>query len=400
MALSDTSIRSVKPGDKPQKLSDGGGLHLYVPASGARLWRLQYRFDGKQKTLALGSYPEISLKMAREKRDGAKGLLSSGVDPSVQKKIDNLTAKVKRGNTFEIVAAELVAHRKREGKADGTIEKIEWYLSLMNPLLGKRPIAELAEKGAPEILEALRRVEARGRLETAKRCRSTVGQVFRYAIATGRASSDPTQALRGAIALPTVNHRAAILDTAAFGQLLRDIDGYEASPITRMALQLMTLLFPRPGELRAANWKEFDLEGGIWEIPEGHMKMRHVHRVPLPLQAVAILRKLQRITGHREFALASHVASSGYLSEATMNQALRRMGYENTVVTPHGFRATASTLLNASGKWSVDTIERSLAHQDVNAIRRAYNRDDRWEDRKDMMQWWADNLDSLRNNRL
>jgi integrase len=397
MALTDTALRSVKPGEKPTKLSDGGGLHLLVTPKGGKLWRLQYRFDGKQKTLALGSYPDMTLKVAREKRDDAKATLNSGVDPSSQRRIDKLTAKVDRKNTFDVVAAELVARKRREGKADGTLEKTEWCISLVRPLLGDRPIAELAEKGAPEILEALRRIEARGRLETAKRSRSIIGQVFRFAIATGRANNDPTQALRGAIALPRPKHRAAILDASLLAKLLRDVDGYDASPITRSALLLMTLLFPRPGELRAARWQEFHLSDNVWEIPPGRMKMRRPHRIPLPVQARTILSNLHSVTGHGEFVFASHVASSGYLSEAAMNQALRRMGYEKDVITPHGFRGTASTHLNNSGLWSADAIERSLAHLDNSAVRRAYNHDDKWQERTRMMQWWADHLDALRS---
>jgi integrase len=397
MALSDTAIRSIKPGSKPQKLSDGGGLHLFVPSTGSRLWRLQYRFDGKQKTLALGSYPEITLRVARERRDAAKSLLSEGVDPSAQRKIDKLTSKVARENTFEIIADELIARKRREGKAEGTIEKSVWYLSLARPLLGSRPISELAEKGAPEILEALRRIEARGRLETAKRCRAAIGEVFRFAIATARANADPTQALRGAIALPVVKHRVAIIDPKKFGFLLRDIDGYDASPVTRAALQLMALLFPRPGELRAAEWHEMDLNLGVWEIPEGRMKMRRPHRVPMSRQAVSVLKGLKPVTGHHNHVFASSVASSGYLSEAAMNQALRRMGYSNSIMTPHGFRASASTLINGQGNWSTDAIERSLAHQEINSVRRAYNRGDRWSERVAMMQWWGDELDRLKS---
>jgi integrase len=397
MALTDTAIRSIKAGPKPQKLSDGGGLHLFVPSTGSRLWRLQYRFDGKQKTLALGSYPDITLKLARERRDAAKSLLSEGVDPSAQRKIDRLSSKVARENTFDIIAEELIARKRREGKAEGTVEKSVWYLSLVRPLLGSRPISELAEKGAPEILEALRRIEARGRLETAKRCRAAIGEVFRFAIATARANADPTQALRGAIALPVVTHRAAITDPKQYGCLLRDIDGYEASPVTRAALQLMALIFPRPGELRAARWHEIDMKLGIWEIPEGRMKMRRPHRIPLSRQAVSVLSGLQMVTGHHDHVFASSVASSGYLSEAAMNQALRRMGYSKTTMTPHGFRASASTLINAQGRWSTDAIERSLAHQEANSIRRAYNRDDRWSERVAMMQWWADELDLLKS---
>ena len=287
MALTDVRCRTVKPGTKPQKLSDGEGLFLLVQPNGSKLWRLAYRFLGKQKALALGSYPRVTLGEARRKRDEAKRLLADGIDPGAERKRQKLTAKLSAETTFRAVADEWLAKLEREGRADVTVAKKRWLLSLVERDLGDRPVAELTP---PEVLAALRRIEARGRHESAGRARATIGAVCRYAIATGRAENDPTQSLRGALITPKVKHHAAVTDPDGIGALLRALDAYEGAPQVEAALKLLPLLFCRPGELRAAEWSEFDLDGAVWTIPAARTKMRRPHRVPLSTQALAILR--------------------------------------------------------------------------------------------------------------
>lgn len=402
MPLSDVAIRSAKPGEGIRKLSDGGGLQLWVMPNGSKLWRLAYRLHGKQKLMAIGPYPAYSLAQARSAREDAKAILARGVDPSGKKRADKRAAADARGNTFEKIAAELVAKKRREGKATATLGKLEWLFGIANAEIGKRAIVEIT---AAEVLAALRKVEGRGNLETAKRLRSVIGEVFRYAIATGRASNDPTFALRGALTAPTVKHRAAITDPKELGALLRAISDFKGQPTTIAALKLMAYLFPRPGELRQAEWKEFDLDKAVWTIPASRAKMRREHRVPLPPQAIAILSELRMITGRSELAFPGYGRSGGEgrrvaprpISENTLNGALRRMGYTADDMTAHGFRSAASTLLNESGKFSADAIERALAHQDADAVRRAYARGEHWQERVRMMTWWADYLDALRD---
>lgn len=394
MALTDTAIRNAKPKQSIHKLSDGGGLQLWITPSGSKLWRLAYRFGEKQKKLSIGPYPAISLARAREDREAAKVLLARGIDPGQQKKLDVLASVASQASAFEIIAAELLAKKRKEGKASNTIGKREWLYSLVGDAFGKRPISEIT---APEILAVLRRVEIKGHYETAQRLRSSIGEVFRFAIATARATNDPTFALRGALTVPVVKHRAAITDPKEFGGLLRAIDAFNGQPATIAALKLMALLFPRPGELRMAEWKEIDFANAIWTIPAARAKMRREHRVPLPKQAIAILRDLLPLTGHAALVFPGLQSVLRPLSENTLNMALRRMGYSQDDATSHGFRATASSLLNESGKWSSDVIERALGHQDPDAIRRAYARGEHWKERVAMNQWWADHLDTLRD---
>ncbi len=394
MPLTDAAIRAVKPhADKTLKLSDGGGLQLWVAPSGGKLWRMAYRFDAKQKKASFGAWPAVSLKEARRLRDEAKALLASGIDPSQQKKVEKANTAVSRANTFAAVASELIDKKRREGKSDGTIDKNNWALSFVMPTLGDRPIADIK---APEILAGLRTVEERGRHETAVRLRALVGQVFRYAIATGRCDSDPTFALRGALTTPVVKHRPAIVEPMPFGALIRAIDGYAGDGTTRIALQLLALTFVRPGELRNAEWSEFDLDAAVWSIPAGRMKMRRPHRVPLAPQAVGLLRELHVVTGHRRLLFPGLRSVERPISENTLNGALRRLGYSQDQMTAHGFRAAASSMLNESRKWSGDAIERQLAHADPDEVRRAYARSDYWPERVEMMGWWADHVDGLR----
>lgn len=393
MPLTDTAIRNAKAQTKVTKLSDGGGLQLWLMPTGAKLWRLAYRFDGKQRKLSIGPYPGIDLRAAREAREAAKTHLRNGRDPSEQKRVTRITNQQARAATFSSLAKGLREKKEREGKAAGTIEKFDWLLTMAATDLGKRPISEIS---AAEVLAVLRKVEKRGHLETAKRLRSVIGQVFRYAIAAGRVANDPTSALRGALATPRPKSRSAITDPKRLGGLLRAIDGYDGQPATRAALQLMALLFQRPGELRFAEWPEFDLDEAVWLIPAGRMKMRREHAVPLPSQALVILQDFRELSGRGALLFPSLRSATRPMSEVTMNAALRRMGYDKTEMTPHGFRATASTLLNESGKWSADAIERALAHQEQNAVRRAYARGEHWDERVRMAQWWADHLDVLR----
>ena len=393
MALTELAIRSAKVEGKITKLSDGGGLQLWVTGDGAKRWRLAYRYAGGQKVLAIGVYPDVGLKEARTARQDAKRLLSEGIDPSSAKKQAKAAQASSAANTFEAIGAELVDKKRREGRATNTVGKSEWLLSLALPAIGTRPIKEIA---APDILAVLRKVESRGKLETAKRLRATIGQVFRYAVATGRADADPTGALAGAIASPVVRHRAAIVGPKAYGALLRSIVSYEGSPETLAALELLALTFVRPGELRAAEWSEFDLDAALWSIPEEKMKMRRPHRVPLAPRAVAILLDLNTITGRGRFLFPSVRSATRCMSENTINAALRRLGFRQDEMTAHGFRSAASSILNESGLWNPDAIERQLAHVDSDGVRRAYARADFWDERVRMMNWWADKCEELR----
>jgi integrase len=391
MPLKDVSVRNAKAGSRPRKLSDGGGLHVLIQPTGSKLWRLAYRFAGKQKTLALGVYPTVSLEEARRHRDEAKKLLARSIDPSVQRKADRHTSK---DCTFRAVADEVIAKQEREGRAQATLGKRRWLLDFAFPAFGDRPIAEIT---ARELLALLRQIEGRGLYETARRLRSTCGMVFRYAIATGRAERDPSMDLRGALTTPLVSHRATIVDPVDIGALLRAIDGFDGQPTTRAALRLAPYLFVRPGELRQAEWTELDLDGAVWSLPAKKMKMRRPHRVPLARQPLAILRELREITGGGRWLFPSVRTSARPISENTLNAALRRLGYGTEEMCVHGFRGMASTRLNEMGRWSPDAVERQLAHQEANAVRRAYTHNaEFWSERVLMMQAWADYLDGLR----
>ncbi|MFI3905409.1 tyrosine-type recombinase/integrase [Ochrobactrum sp. S1502_03] len=397
MALTDTAVKNLKPLTTAKKYSNAGGLHLLVNPTGSKLWRLAYRFNGVQKLLSFGAYPAVTLSDARKKRDEAKSLLANGTDPGEQIKVERRAKQVIATNTFDAIAAELLAKFKREGRADATMTKKRWLLSLVSSSIGNRPISEIS---AADVLEPLRAVEAEGNYETARRIRSTVGQVFRYAIATARAENDPTGALRGALIAPTVTHRPAITNRDAFGGLLRAIWAYDGTAETKAALQLMALLYPRPGELRLAQWSEFDLNAAKWVIPATRAKMRREHIKPLPKQAVSLLRELAKRTGDGELVFPSIKSLKRPISENTLNGALRRLGFGADEMTSHGFRATASTLLNESGRWPADAIEAELAHVGADQVRRAYHRALYWEDRVRMAQYWADDIEIMRKHGL
>jgi integrase len=393
MALTDLAIKRALPRAKIMKLSDGGGLQLWITPDGAKRWRIAYRFGGSQRALAVGVYPDVGLKEARDAREAARKILARGEDPLLVKKTAKAAKAEKGANTFFAIAVELAEKKRRDKKSAATLRKFDWFMSFAFPALGSRPIAEIA---AREVLAVLKEVEARGTHETARKLRTAIGDVFRYAIATARAENDPTIALRGALVTPTVTPRAAIVAPKAFGGLLRAIEDYKGGLETRAALELLALTFVRPGELRAAEWVEFDLDGAVWQIPAGRMKMRTAHRVPLASRAVEVLKELQKSTGQIRFLFPSVRSVARCMSENTLNAALRRMGFKNEDMTSHGFRASASSMLNESGLWNADAIERQLAHVDGDSVRRAYARAEFWDERVRMMTWWAERCDELR----
>jgi integrase len=396
MALTDVAIRNAKPRPKPYKLGDALGLFLLVQPTGGKLWRMKYRVDGREKKLGIGTYPDISLADARKRRDDARELLATGKDPSREKQREKTRARLDADNTFAAISAEYCKKRKRDGAkawAPATAVRCEYLLSLLTPALGAMPIAEIEPA---DVLGAIRKIEGKGNLESARRTLQLASAVFRYAVATARLASDPTRDLRGALVAPTVTHYGAITDAKRAGELLRTIDGYEGQGLTKQAMQLSALLFVRPGELRHADWAEFDLDGALWIIPPEKMKMRKAHHVPLSRQSVALLKELQAITGPSGFVFPSVRTRARPMSENTINAGLRRLGYTSDEMTAHGFRAMASTLLNESGKWHPDAIERALAHGDSDKVRAAYHRGAHWQERVEMAQWWSDYLDHLR----
>lgn len=393
MPLTDTRIRQLKSEAKPYKVADGGGLFLLVTTTGSKLWRMKYRFAGREKLLSFGAYPGTSLANARERRQKAKSLIADGIDPMAKAQADKAATIAQNEHTFELIAAELVEKLRKEGKAESTLQKKQWLLGMANRDFGDLPIREISPM---KILRTLRKVEARGNYESAKRLRSTIGQVFRYAVATARADTDPTYTLRGALIAPKVKHMAAATTREDFGAILRAVWGYESgSPSTRAALKLIALLYTRPGELRLALWEEFDLNQAIWTIPASRTKMRREHIKPLSGLAVQILSDLRRETGSNYRVFPSSIARDKPISENTMNQALRRLGFDPDQHTSHGFRASASSLLNESGLWNEDAIEAELAHVGADQIRRAYHRAKYWEERVRMAEWWASEITAM-----
>jgi len=391
--LTEAHVRNAKARERPYKLFDELGLFLLVTpnadARKGRLWRLRYRYADVEKLLSLGNYPDVSLKRAREKRDEARRLLADGVDPSVHRK----SIQDAKAETFEAIAREWLEMRAKTTAAI-TQQKAQWLLEMLFPYIGKRPIRDVTP---PELLSALRKIESRGHHETAHRAKQKCGQIFRYAIATGRAERDISADLRGALVPVVSRNHASLTDPAEIGALLRAIDGYEGQPITAAALKLAPLVFVRPGELRGARWPEFDLDGAEWRIPGERMKMGELHIVPLARQAVAILRELHALTGWGQYVFPSLLTLDRPISNNTVNTALRRLGYTKDEMTGHGFRSMASTLLNEQG-FPPDVIELQLAHVERNKVRAAYNRAQRLTERRKMMQAWADYLDSLRTS--
>jgi integrase len=387
--LSDIAVRRAKPRERPYKLTDERGMYLLVSPTGAKLWRLKYRFAGKEKTLALGAYDEVTLAEARTARDDARKLLRDGVDPSAVKRQKKLDQRIRAENTFETVAKEWHAKRLAGWTADHAERVLSSLKADVFPALGTRPIAEIRP---PELLDVLRVVEKRGALEVASRLKQRCRAVFRYAIATGRAESDPTRDLDGALKTPKRENYAA-LDASELPAYLGKLAAYDGHPQTRLALRLLAYTFVRTTELRAAEWSEFDEGAAEWRIPAARMKMRDEHIVPLSRQSLAVLAELRALNGHRRYVFMNLVDHEKFMSENTMLYAIYRMGYHSRA-TGHGFRATASTILNEQG-FKSDVIERQLAHAERNKVRAAYNRAQYLPERRKMMQHWADYLDAL-----
>ncbi len=391
MHLSHFAVTKAKPKEKPYKLADGAGLYLLVEPSGSKLWRFRYRFAGRENMLTFGPYPAVSLSDAREKREEARKLLAAEIDPSAKRKEDKRVAVVQNANTFGAIADEVLSNKEANEAASSTLDKNRWLLKELAAPLADRPISKIT---AAEILQLLKRIEKSGRRETARRLRGAIGSVFRYAIVTLRATSDPTHALQGALLAPKVNHRAAITDEKEFGKLLRAVDDYDGWPTLKAALQFIALTFARPGEVRGALRREFDLQKGVWRISQDRMKMRRPHEIPLSRQATALLNDVWPLSEYGELVFPSIRSNRRPLSENALNSALRRMGYSQDEMTAHGFRSTASTILNERG-YNRDVIEAALGHQDEDEIRRVYNRAKYWPERVALMQHWADLLDEF-----
>lgn len=386
-----TAVRNAKPRTKGYNLTDGGGLYLFVKPNGTKAWRFNYRFNGKQKTLAIGVYPDVSLKQARERHQCARENLASGIDPSAQKKANSAATQVALANSFELVALEWSKTRSRKSESTEKRQKALLEKDLL-PHLGRRPIADIK---APELLTALRKIESRGAIETAHRAKRLAGQIFRYAVATGRAERDPSVDLKDALAQPTKSHFKSITEPADVSRLIAAIDCYQATPAVMAALKLSPLLFCRPGELRHLEWAEVNFVENRIELPASKMKMKEPHIIPLASQAEAILKELLPITGRGKYVFPSARGSSRPLSENGVRTALRTLGYTNEQISPHGFRAMARTILDEILNFPVDWIEHQLAHAVKDANGRAYNRTKYLPQRQKMMQTWADYLQNL-----
>jgi len=390
--LTDMKVQKSKPQNKPVTLFDGGGLFLLVTPSGGKLWRFKYRYDGKQKLLALGAYPEVSLADARHKREDARKLLASNNDPGAVRKAKK-QANTQKSETFETIAREWFkkfSQRWKETHSSRIIRSLERDVF---PWIGTQPIAEIK---APELLAVLRRVETRGTLDTVHRIRTICGQIFRYAVASGRAERDPSGDLKGAIPPPQEGHMAAIIEPAKVGELLRAIDGYQGSVAVQCALKLAPLVFVRPGELRNMEWVEIDFENAQWNIPSAKMKMKEPHIVPLPTQALALLTAVKSLTSASRYVFPSGRSFDRPMSNNAILAALRRMGYTKDEMSGHGFRAMARTILDEVLQVRTDYIEAQLAHRVRDPLGRSYNRTHHLNERRKMMQTWADYLDGLK----
>jgi len=393
MALTDTAIRKIKPTNKAQRLFDGGGLYLEVSPAGGKWWRLKYRHGGKEKRLSLGTYPDTGLADARGKRDQARKLLAAGADPAQHRKAEKAAGEDRAANSFEVMAREWHAKQAPTWVKDHAGRLMLRLENDIFPWIGKRPIADLTAK---ELLATVSRIADRGAVESAHRALQNCGQVFRYAIATGRAERNPVADLRGALPPVKQTHLAAITDPDKIGGLLRAMDGYAGSIVTKCALRLAPLVFVRPGELRNAEWSEIDLEAREWNIPAEKMKMREPHLVPLSEQAVAILAELQALTGRGRYVFPSARSPNRPMSNNAVLSALRRMGFDKDEMSGHGFRAMARTILDETLHFRPDYIEHQLAHAVRDPNGRAYNRTAHLAQRRKMMQAWADYLDALR----
>lgn len=394
MALSQLAIINAKPKDKPYLLLDGEGLHLQIYTSGSRLWRLRYRFGGKANMMSLGAFPAVSLKEAREKRGEIKKQIAAGINPSLRKKLDKISAS--SANSFGAIADEYIANLKANDAAEMTVSKNRWLLEDLAAPIRNRPVSEILPA---EILDLLKKIEASGRRDTAHRLRSVIGSVFRLAVATLRATNDPTYALRGALLKVRVKHRAAITDERELGRFLISLDEYVGWPVLRSAFQFLILTMSRPGDVRGMKRTEVDFDKRLWRIPAERMKMRRPHDVPLSRQALAVLNVVWPLNEGHALVFPSLRSHKKRLSENAFNSVLRNMGYSKEEATAHGFRSTASTILNERG-FSGDVIEAALAHQDEDEMRRIYNRALYLPERKKLMQDWADLMDSFKKQKV
>jgi integrase len=392
MALSDVRIRKAEIRDKPYKLSDGGGLFVLVKPNGSKLWQQKYRHFGKERLLSHGLYPDVTLAQARKKRDEARAQVANGDDPAVRKRLDQIEAETQSRTTFSLVAEEYLQMAHDRELADATLRKKNWHIETLSASLHNRPIKEIT---SAEILHLLKKVEASGRRETAKKLRGTLSGIFRLAVVTLRADNDPTYAIKGALLPVKVTNRAAITDEKAFGQFLRDLDAYTGAGVIKDALLFQILTMTRPGEVRGAKQSEFNFEKKTWGISSERTKMRRYHMIPLSDQALEIVKRNWISIDGVELIFPSLNSNRKWLSENAFNSAIRRMGYTKDEVTAHGFRSTASTILNTRGHES-DVIEAALAHQDKNVIRRTYNRATYWDQRVILMQNWADLVSKFR----
>jgi integrase len=393
MPLTVLQIAALQPLDKPYRKADEKGLYLEITPRGSKLWYFKYRIGGKEKRLALGAYPETTLTDARSKRDAYRKQVQEGIDPVRERRLERLERKVNAGHTFAEVATDYIRVKyQNEGKAKATIKKQYFYMSHLTPTLGNTPLGDIK---SIELMAALRKLEAKGHRQTAKCTRAFASRVFRYGVGIGKCSDDPARLLSGNLSAPKVKHREAILNPERMGEFLRAADTYTGQAIVQIAVQLLPHVMLRPGELRLGHWQEIDFDKCVWLIPAGRTKMRKPHAVPLSTQAVTLLRELERHSGGLEYMFRGQ-GKKGPISENTLTQAYRRMGFGPDEVTPHGFRTTASTFLNETGKFNKDAIEKALAHKDADAIRGIYNRGTYWDERVLMMQWYSDYLDRLK----
>jgi integrase len=399
MPLTDATVRNAKPGVKSRKLTDASGLYLEVRPEGGKWWRLRYRFEGREKLLSLGTYPDVPLGEARAKRDEMRKLVASGADPSLARKASKLARADDVANSFEALAREWYSVKRDDWSASYGEKIIARLEADVFPYIGRRPVAEVTP---PDLLEVLRRVEGRGVVETAHRARENCSQIFRFAVATGRATSDPARDLKDALRTPTVKHFPAITKPERLAELLRACAGYAGTPVVRTALLLAPMLLLRPGELRHAQWSEFDLDAATWLVPAARMKRLKAgkfqgapHMVPLPTQAVAALRELEPLTGRNAYVFRGERHHDRMMSENTINAALRTMGFQKDEVCGHGFRATVRTMAVERLGVAAEVVEAQLAHRVRDSLGRAYNRTEFLDQRRAMMQLWADYLAAL-----
>ena len=392
MKLSDMKCRKAVAESKRIKLSDGDGLFLHVYPNGKKLWRMSYRHAGKQRDLPFGPYPLVSLLEAREKRYAARKLLLDGKDPAAERKAEETAAAQREETTFAAYADIYLDRLARAGRSEPTLKKSRWIVEVLAKDLRSEQLTDITPR---DVLRVLRVIEAKGNLETARRMRGVLSCVFRLAVIEDVIQVDPSAPLKGALLAPETRHQSAVTKPEAFGALLRAIDGYDGHRTIKLALQLLALTFPRPGELRLAQWSEVDIEGALWVIPAHRTKMRREHRIPLSRQAIDKFEALKTMTGRGSLCLPSIRSLDKPLSDGALNAALRAMGIDGATHVSHGFRSSASSLLNEHSAFSTEAIERALAHGEPDKVRRAYNRAQYWDERVSMMQWWADYLDRL-----